>query len=143
MTHALFRGPLRLAILAALLAFGATGAALALTGLGVPFALSATLSAAAVGLVLYAALRAQPPPDRAAELALQAEIDAYRAATAGLRHDLRGVLSPALMMSDRLLQHQDPSVQRAGQAVVRSIERATALLSTNREALAPAPPPTP
>ena len=70
-------------------------------------------------------------------------MDDFRAATATLRHDLRGVLSPALMMSDRLLNHADPSVQRAGQAVVKSIERATTLLGENRARLTddPAQPP--
>ena len=67
---------------------------------------------------------------------MRAQLDAYRAHTAMLRHDLRGVLSPALMMSDRLLNHADPAVQRAGTAVVRSIERATSLLATSREIMA-------
>lgn len=139
----LLQGPGRLAALAAILSFGGTGAALALTGLGLPFLLAAALGSAAVGLVLYPALRQQAPPAPATgpepdQLSqVQAELQAYRDATAGMRHDLRGVLSPALMMSDRLLKHADPAVQRAGQAVVRSIERATDLLATNRETLHP------
>ena len=131
-------GPLRLSILAGALAFGATGVALALTGLGMPFVLAAILSAIAAGLVQFAAMQRQPAPDRATEATLAARLADYRAAVAALRHDLRGVMSPALMMSDRLVNHPDPSVQRAGQAVVRSIERATALLASNREALAAA-----
>ena len=131
----LLQGPVRLAILAGVLAFGAMGVALALAGAGLPVLLAAALASAAAGFVLYAALRQQPPPDRLVEEALRAEIEAHRAATAGMRHDLRGVLSPALMMSDRLLKHPDATVQRAGHAVVRSVERATALLSTNREVL--------
>ncbi|MGI4953573.1 MAG: hypothetical protein ACRYGM_17345 [Janthinobacterium lividum] len=136
----MINGPVRLAILAGLLALGAVGVTLALTGAGAPFALSAAVAAVAAGLVQWAALRRQPGPDRSAEAAALARIEAYRAATASLRHDLRGVLSPALMVSDRLLKHPDPVVERAGQAVVRSIERATSLLSSHREALADDPP---
>ncbi len=138
MGFAMFHGTERLAVLAGILAFGATGAALALTGAGVPFLLSALLAAAAAGLVQRAAMRRQPVavPDRSGEAALAARLESYRAATAALRHDLRGVMSPALMMSDRLVNHADPAVQRAGQAVVRSIERSTALLATHRETLA-------
>jgi hypothetical protein len=45
-----------------------------------------------------------------------------------LRHDIRGALSPALLTADRLLTHGDPAVQRAGDIVVRAVERAAALL---------------
>ena len=65
------------------------------------------------------------------------------AATATLRHNLRGALSPALMMADRMAAHADPAVQRAGQIVVRSIERATALISATRRDPDPAPPQAP
>jgi hypothetical protein len=54
-----------------------------------------------------------------------------------LRHDIRGALSPALLTADRLLTHADPAVQRAGDIVVRAVERAAALLSD------PPPAPTP
>ena len=130
----MLQGPIRLAVLAAVLAFGAMGVALALFGLGLPFLLAALFPAIAAGLVQYAALR-QQTPDRNAEQALAAELEAHSAATARMRHDLRGILSPALMMSDRLLRHDDPAVKRAGQAVVRSIERATVALSVNKVAL--------
>ena len=46
-----------------------------------------------------------------------------------LRHDIRGALSPALLTADRLLTHTDPAVQRAGDVVVRAVERAAALLT--------------
>ena len=134
----LLRGPGRLAILAGILALGAIGLALAMTGAGVPFLVSGLLAALAAGFVEYAALRWQDslrPALPASES--DARIEIYRAHTAALRHDLRGVLSPALMVSDRLVNHQDPTVQRAGQTVVRSIERATALIVSHRDALTP------
>ncbi len=129
--------PARLSILAAALAFGATGFALALTGLGLPFLAATALAAAAAGVVQYAALSTASSANIPAATALRTEIEAYRASAAVLRHDLRGVLSPALMVSDRLLNHKDPAVQRAGQAVVRSIERATSLLASHKDALTP------
>ena len=132
----MFHGPTRLAILAAALSFGAIGLAVALFGMGLPVIVGAFLAAATVGVVQYAAQRAQPAPDRSGEAALTAEIATLRTTNASLRHDLRGVLSPALMMSDRLLNHADPAVQKAGQVVVRSIDRATALLSASKDSQA-------
>lgn len=128
-----------LALLTAALALGTIGIALALVGVGVPFVLAALLPAAAAGLVQYAAMRALLAKSAGSETeavrGMQQQMEEYRAAVAAMRHDLRGILSPALMMSDRLLCHADPTVQRAGQAVVRSIERATTALSANRETL--------
>ena len=46
-----------------------------------------------------------------------------------LRHDLRGALSPALLTADRLISHQDPKVRRAGEIMVKSVDRASALLA--------------
>lgn len=56
-----------------------------------------------------------------------------------LRHDIRGALSPALLTADRLLVHQDPAVQRAGDIVVRAVERASALLADAPGEPSPAP----
>ena len=136
----MLNGPLRLSVLAAALAFGATGATLALLGLGVPYLAGAAVSGLAAGLAMYGALATQraAPSASAAELELRQQLEDYRTHVAALRHDLRGVLSPAFMMSDRLLKHGEPGVQRAGQAVVRSIERATALLAESRGIMAPA-----
>jgi len=68
----------------------------------------------------------------AAQAASAVRLESHRR----LRHDIRGALSPALLTADRLLTHSDPAVQRAGDIVVRAVERAAALLSD-----APAPPP--
>src|SRR5206468_11372160 len=64
---------------------------------------------------------------------LEARIRQLEESSAHLRHDLRGVLSPALMMADRLLRNEDPAIRRAGQAVVRSVERATTLIVENKK----------
>ena len=137
-------GRLQLSILGAFAAFGAIGATLALVGVGVPFLPAALAMSVAVGLVQWLAQRLirRPravfaPASSADEAQLHQQLEEYRTHSAVLRHDLRGVLSPALMMSDRLLKHPDPAVQRAGTAVVRSIERATALLATSKDVMQP------
>jgi hypothetical protein len=61
----------------------------------------------------------------AAQAASAVRLESHRR----LRHDIRGALSPALLTADRLLTHADPAVQRAGDIVVRAVERAAALLS--------------
>ena len=62
----------------------------------------------------------------------QVQLAELRAHLAGLRHDLRGILSPVLLMADRLLNHEEPGVRRAGDVVVRTVERATARLAETR-----------
>ncbi len=54
-----------------------------------------------------------------------------------LRHDIRGALSPAMLMADRLLGHADPAVKRAGEIVVRSVDKAAILLADPAEASLP------
>ena len=135
-----------ISLLGAGLAFGAACATLALMGLGAPMLLAAVVSAACAGLVLHAALLAQVVrpvaalQDRlhiaqahgAAAVAAEAKLAEAEARAAILRHDLRGVLSPALMVTDRLLGNPDPAVQRAGQAIVRSVDRAMAVIQASR-----------
>ena len=54
-----------------------------------------------------------------------------------LRHDIRGALSPALLMADRLLGNADPAVKRAGEIMVRCVDRAALLLADPVEAKPP------
>ena len=144
---------LLISLLGAGLAFSAAFETLALLGLGVPMLLGAVIAAASAGLVLHAALDwkverpiaalqaqllAMQASGGSADAAAQAHIDEVEARAAALRHDLRGVLSPALMVTDRLLSHPDPAIQRAGQAIVRSVDRATALIQASKEGVATA-----
>ncbi len=139
---------LGLAALAAAGAFGAIGLALAFVGLGVPY-LAATGGAAlivgaAAFVVLHvlvvrplAALGSEAPDALGRDVAQQrARLAALEALTSSLRHDVRGMLSPAMLVSDRLLAHSDPKVVRAGETVVRAITRATERLAATRS---PAP----
>ena len=52
-----------------------------------------------------------PDQELAGKLARLAELEA---AASVLRHDLRGMLAPALLVVDRLLAHSDPRVAKAG-----------------------------
>lgn len=73
--------------------------------------------------------RGVPDQDVVGKLARLAELEAM---TSLLRHDLRGMLAPALIVVDRLLAHSDPKVVRAGETVVKAIERAEQRLSATR-----------
>jgi hypothetical protein len=128
-----------LSVVGGIAAFAACGLSLALLGLGLPYLLCAVVSGICAGLLIYSmgrwalpgppVTRPSTPPslDPAVErlAVLEREMSL-------LRHELRGALSPALMVSDRLLRSDDPLIRRAGDAVVRSIDRATALIGQDR-----------
>ena len=72
----------------------------------------------------------EPEPvetDFAAERLRQLE-----ARTASLRHDLRGILSPALLIGERLLTNEDPAIHRAGEIMVKTVERASARMAESK-----------
>jgi len=70
-----------------------------------------------------------PDQDVVSKLARLAELEAT---TSTLRHDLRGMLAPALLVIDRLLAHSDPKVVRAGETVMKAIRRAEERLVATR-----------
>jgi len=53
-----------------------------------------------------------------------ARLAALGTAVAKVNHDLRGALSPAMLTAERLQCHADPSVKRAGDLLIRAVERA-------------------
>ncbi len=73
--------------------------------------------------------RGVPEQDVVGKLARLVELEAT---VSGLRHDLRGMLAPALIVVDRLLAHSDPKVVKAGETVVKAIERAEQRLAATR-----------
>ncbi len=56
-------------------------------------------------------------------------------------HDLRGILATAMLTADRLTTHADPSVARAGDVLVTSVDRAALLIRQTLEFARDAPPP--
>ncbi|GAC1341809.1 MAG: hypothetical protein NVSMB18_14680 [Acetobacteraceae bacterium] len=69
-------------------------------------------------------------PEVASKLARLAELET---STASLRHDVRGMLAPALLVTDRLLANADPKVVRAGEIVIKAVRRAEERLNATRE----------
>ncbi len=73
-----------------------------------------------------------PPTDP--EIARKLErLATLEASTSSLRHDVRGILSPALLVTDRLLAHSDPKIVRAGEIVIKAIRRTEERLSETRD----------
>jgi signal transduction histidine kinase len=53
------------------------------------------------------------------------------AETAALLHDLRNLLTPALLLTERLQGHADPGVRKTADRLAQSLDRAVALLARN------------
>ncbi len=73
----------------------------------------------------------QPIPTVQADDSI-ARLAALEAKTSSLRHDLRGILSPALLTAERLLGYEDPIIRRAGEIMVKTVERASARLAETK-----------
>jgi signal transduction histidine kinase len=69
-----------------------------------------------------------------------ARLAALGAAVSRASHDLRGILSPALLTAERLQMHGDPKVSNAGDTLVRAVERATELVRRTVEFAREGPP---
>ncbi|WP_419729393.1 hypothetical protein [Lichenicola sp.] len=90
------------------------------------------LVAFGAGLLLDRRIRARSTATATQAIAraeqAEARIGELAGATARLRHDLRGILSPAMLMADRLAMSEDPISRRAGESMIATIERADARL---------------
>ncbi len=102
-------------------------------------ALAAFLAGLGLGFIVFrgrAARAGAAAADLRAQLSVASadtvQLTELRAQLKGLRHDLRGILSPALLVSDRLLSHETPYVRRAGEVMVRTVERANQRLTETR-----------
>ncbi len=80
-------------------------------------AIGIIVAAAVGGLLGWLAMCGQLRRLRARELALA---EAVRK----LNHDLRGALSPALLMAERLETHADPAVSQAAATITKALDRA-------------------
>ena len=70
-----------------------------------------------------------------------ARLAALGNAVARISHDLRGILAPALLTAERLQGHSDGAVQRYGELVMRTVERATDLVRRTLDFAREGPPP--
>lgn len=68
-----------------------------------------------------------------ASLWRNARLAALGAAVAKVSHDLRGILAPALLSAERLQGNADPTLRRTGDAIARTVERATDLMRNTLE----------
>ncbi|MFW7270189.1 hypothetical protein ACMAUO_19920 [Gluconacetobacter sp. Hr-1-5] len=64
------------------------------------------------------------PPSDAAPTDTPTESTPAPASRAKVLHDIRGLLSPAMLAADRLSLHADPKVRELAEQIVRSIEQA-------------------
>jgi signal transduction histidine kinase len=62
-----------------------------------------------------------------------ARLAALGAALARVSHDLRGILTPALLTAERLQGNTDPALRRVGDSIARTVERATELVRNTLE----------
>lgn len=71
------------------------------------------------------------------EDAEQSRVEELERLVSELRHDLRGAMSPAALIADRLRQHSDPAVQRSGKTIGLVVERVLVILDATSQAVPP------
>jgi signal transduction histidine kinase len=70
-----------------------------------------------------------------------ARLAALGTVVAKVSHDLRGILTPALLTAERLQLNTDPRVQRAGEVLTQAVDRATELVGRTLDYAREGPPP--
>ena len=70
-----------------------------------------------------------------------ARLAALGTVVAKVSHDLRGILTPALLTAERLQLNPDPRVQRAGEMLAQAVDRATDLVRRTLDYAREGPPP--
>jgi signal transduction histidine kinase len=89
---------------------------------------AALLVGAAFGAAGGWAARRSPAEGSGEGKAVEAErVAAAEAAVRKLAHDLRGALSPALLMAERLERHEEAPVRHAAEMIVKALDRADGL----------------
>jgi hypothetical protein len=54
-----------------------------------------------------------------------------------LRHDLRGAITPAALIADRLRHHSDPAIQRSATRIAEVVERVLSRLTATYDLVPP------
>jgi signal transduction histidine kinase len=70
-----------------------------------------------------------------------ARLAALGTVVAKVSHDLRGILTPALLTAERLQMNQDAKIQRAGDTLVQAVDRAADLVRSTLDYAREGPPP--
>lgn len=68
---------------------------------------------------------------------LTTRIDALERLVSALRHDIRGALSSARLVTDRLRHNPDPGVQRSADVIERAIQRVLDTLVESQKSVPP------
>ncbi len=69
--------------------------------------------------------------------AAQSRVEELERLVSELRHDLRGAVSPAALIADRLRQNADPALQRSGKTIGIVVERVLAILDATCQVVPP------
>jgi hypothetical protein len=69
--------------------------------------------------------------------AAQRRVEELERLVSELRHDLRGAISPAALIADRLRRSNDPTVQRSGNTIGIVVERVLAILEATCQTVPP------
>ncbi len=64
---------------------------------------------------------------------MQQKLEDQKHALSALRHDLRGLLSPAMLAADQMSMHSDPHVRSCAERILESLDRAVALLKQSSQ----------
>jgi hypothetical protein len=67
----------------------------------------------------------------------QSRVEVLEWLVSELRHDLRGAMSPASLIADRLRQSSDPAMLRSGKTIGIVVERVLAILEATCKVVPP------
>jgi hypothetical protein len=68
---------------------------------------------------------------------LKSRVTELERLVADLRHDMRGAISPAALVADRLRQSDDPAMQRSGKTIAIVVERVLSILDATCQSVPP------
>ena len=75
--------------------------------------------------------------EEAMEDAARPRVEVLERLVSELRHDLRGAISPAALVADRLRQNADPGIQRSGRTIGLVVDRVLAILDATCQIVPP------
>ena len=71
------------------------------------------------------------------EASARARVEELEKLVSALRHDIRGALTPAALIADRLRSNSDPAIQRAADRITAVVERVISRLNATHDIVPP------
>jgi hypothetical protein len=68
---------------------------------------------------------------------MQARVEELERLVSALRHDLRGAITPAALIADRLRHNSDPAIQRSAARIAQMVERILTRLNATYDLVPP------